>query len=75
MGLWLPRAGMYTARDVAASAAGASGAGSAVRGVPAGGKHATAHLRDQFTRRDLFGTVRGKCNAVRSAGGSAARRR
>jgi len=29
-------------------------------------KHTTAHLRDEFTRRDLFGVVRGRCTAVRA---------
>jgi hypothetical protein len=52
-------AGVYTAKDVRAGAAGSG---------PETGKsksHSTAHLTDEYTRRDLFGVVRGKCNAVR----------
>jgi hypothetical protein len=51
-------AGVYTAKDVRA--------GAAESGPETGKKkHATAHLTDEYTRRDLFGVVRGKCNAVR----------
>jgi hypothetical protein len=51
--------GVYTAKDVRAGAAGSG---------PETGKpknHSTAHLTDEYTRRDLFGVVRGKCNTVR----------
>jgi hypothetical protein len=56
--------GVFTAKDVRA---GAAGPGSA-KAQSGKAKHATAHLTDEFTRRDLFGVVRGKCNAVRSRG-------
>lgn len=46
---------VVTAKDVG---------GGAAAGRP--GKHAMAHLTDEFTSRDIFGFVRGKCNAVSS---------
>ena len=64
-----PRAGVVTARELFGSESACSG------GAPAKRQHSTAHLEDPVTSRDLFGTVRGRCQQVRAAQRVAARGR